>query len=73
MKKILNRPITKFYNGDDVNIITAELWLINEANVSYKKQCQYMYLLISFIDVVTPVISTTQIVSDFMGVQHLIQ
>ena len=73
MKKILNRPITKFYNGDDVNVIAAELWLINEANVSYKKQCQHMYLLISFIDIVTPVISTTQIVCDVMGVQHLIQ
>ena len=25
--KILNRPITKFYNSDDVNVIAAELRL----------------------------------------------
>ena len=27
IEKIVNRPITKFYNGDDVNVIAAELWL----------------------------------------------
>ena len=27
IEKILNRPITKFYNGDDVNVIAAELRL----------------------------------------------
>ena len=26
IEKILNRPITKFYNDDDVNVIAAELW-----------------------------------------------
>ena len=25
IEKILNRPITKFYNSDDVNVIAAEL------------------------------------------------
>ena len=28
IEKILNRPITKFYNGDDVNKIAAESRLI---------------------------------------------
>ena len=27
IEKILNRPITKFYNSDDVNVIAAELRL----------------------------------------------
>ena len=27
IEKILNRAITKFYNGDDVNLIAAELRL----------------------------------------------
>ena len=27
IEKILNRTITKFYNGDDVNVIAAELLL----------------------------------------------
>ena len=27
IENILNRPITKFYNGDDVNVITADLGL----------------------------------------------
>ena len=27
IEKILNRTITKFYNGDDINVITAELGL----------------------------------------------
>ena len=27
IEKVLNRPITKFYNSDDVNVIVAELRL----------------------------------------------
>ena len=27
IEKTLNRPITKFYSSDDVNVIAAELWL----------------------------------------------
>ena len=27
IEKALNRPITKFYNGNDVNMITADLGL----------------------------------------------
>ena len=27
IEKVLNRPITKFYNSDDVNVIMAELGL----------------------------------------------
>ena len=34
IEKILNRPITKFYNSDDVNVIAAELRFIS----FYKKQ-----------------------------------
>ena len=50
-EKILNRPITKFYNGDDVNMIAAELRLTKTRPISfyiirniifYKKQCQQM-------------------------------
>ena len=29
IEKILNRPINKFYNSDDVNVIAAELRLTN--------------------------------------------
>ena len=37
-EKILNRPITKFYNSYDVNMITAELRLIKTRPTSlYKK------------------------------------
>ena len=32
IEKILNRPITKFYDGDDVNVIVTELWLTKTAN-----------------------------------------
>ena len=39
MEKILNRPITKFYNSDDVNAIVAELRLTKTRPASfYKKQ-----------------------------------
>ena len=27
IEKILNRPITKFYNDNGVNVVVAELWL----------------------------------------------
>ena len=39
IEKILNRPITKFYNSDDVNVIAAELGLAKTRPTSfYKKQ-----------------------------------
>ena len=31
-EKILNRPITKFYNSDDVNVIAAELLKLTKAH-----------------------------------------
>ena len=34
-EKTLNRPITKFYNGDDVNVITAELRLTKTRPTSF--------------------------------------
>ena len=38
-EKILNRPITKFYNSDDVNVIAAELRLTKTRPTSlYKRQ-----------------------------------
>ena len=48
-EKILNRAITKFYNGDDVNVIAAELRLTKRDQLFsirkimfYKKQYQQM-------------------------------
>ena len=39
IEKILNRPITKFYNGDGVNVIAAELRLTKTRPTSfYEKQ-----------------------------------
>ena len=39
IEKILNRPITKFYNSDDVNVIAGELRLAKTRSTSfYKKQ-----------------------------------
>ena len=39
IEMMLNRSFTKFYNGDDVNEIAAELWLIKtRPNSFYKKQ-----------------------------------
>ena len=38
IEKTLNRPITKFYNGDDVNVITAELWLAKTRPTSFDKK-----------------------------------
>ena len=47
IESILNRPITKFYNSDGVNVIAAELPLTKTRPTSfykkhncYKKQCQ---------------------------------
>ena len=38
-EKIYNTPITKFYNGDDINMIAAELQLTKTRPTSfYKKQ-----------------------------------
>ena len=49
IEKIWNRPITKFYNGGDVNVIAAELRLTKRSQllfirgiIFYKKQCQQM-------------------------------
>ena len=36
--KILNRPITKFYNNDDVNVIVAELPLTKTRPASLCKR-----------------------------------
>ena len=38
IEKILNRPITKFYNSDDVNVIAAELWLTKTRPTSLYKR-----------------------------------
>ena len=37
-EKILNRAITKFYNGDDVNMIAAELRLTKTRPTSFCKK-----------------------------------
>ena len=38
IEKILNRPITKFYNSDDVNVIAAELRLTKTRPASLHKR-----------------------------------
>ena len=38
IEKILNIPITKFYNGDDVNVIAAELRLTKTRATSFYKK-----------------------------------
>ena len=38
IEKILNRPITKFYNRDDVNVIAAELRLTKTRPISFYKK-----------------------------------
>ena len=38
IEKILNRPITKFYNSDDVNVIAAELRLTKTRPASLYKR-----------------------------------
>ena len=49
IEKTLNRPITKLYNANDVNVIAAELRLtktrptsFNKKHIFCKKQCQRM-------------------------------
>ena len=37
-EEILNRPTTKFYSGDDVNVIAAELWLNKMGPLSFYKK-----------------------------------
>ena len=37
-EKTLNRPITKFYNSDDVNVIAAELRLAKTRPTSFNKK-----------------------------------
>ena len=37
-EKILNRPITKFYNSDDVNVIATELRLTKTRSTSFYKK-----------------------------------
>ena len=41
IEKILNRPITKFYNSDDVNVIAAELRLIKTRPTSLYERIKY--------------------------------
>ena len=38
IKKILHRPTTKFYNGNDVNVIAAELRLTKTRSISFYKK-----------------------------------
>ena len=38
IEKTLNRPITKFYNDDDVNVIVAELQLTKTRPTSFNKK-----------------------------------
>ena len=42
IEKILNRPIAKFYNSNDVNVIAAELRLTKTRPTSF---CKKHYLL----------------------------
>ena len=41
-EKILNRPITEFYNGDDINVIAAKLRLTKPRPTSFRKEHQHM-------------------------------
>ena len=41
-EKILNRPITEFYNGDDVNMIAAELCLTKTRPTSFDKKQSFI-------------------------------
>ena len=38
IEKILDRPITKFYNSDDVNVTAAELRLTKTRPTSFDKK-----------------------------------
>ena len=38
LKKILSRPITKFYNSDDTTLIAVELWLTKTRSTSFYKK-----------------------------------
>ena len=38
IEKVLNRPITKFYNSDNVNVIAAELRLAKTRPISFYKK-----------------------------------
>ena len=38
IEKTLNRPITKFYNSDDINMIGAELRLTKTLPTSFNKK-----------------------------------
>ena len=38
IEKTLNKPITEFYNGDEVNVIAAELRLIKTKPSSFSKK-----------------------------------
>ena len=38
IEMMLNRPSTKFYNGDDVNEIAAVLWFIKTRPTSFYKK-----------------------------------
>ena len=42
IEKILNRPITEFYNGDDVNMIAAELCLTKTRRTSFDKKQSFI-------------------------------
>ena len=42
IEKILNRPITKFYNSDDVNMIAAELRLTKTRPHSLYKRKSFL-------------------------------
>ena len=39
----MNRPITKFYNSDDVSMIAAELRLIKTRPTSFYKEHNLLY------------------------------
>ena len=43
-EKILNRPIIKFYNGDDINMIAAELQLTATMSTSFYKKHNLIYV-----------------------------
>ena len=42
IEKTLNRPITKFYNGDDVDVIAAELRLTKVRSTCFNKKQSFI-------------------------------
>ena len=43
IEKILNRSTTEFYNGDDINVVVAELRLTKTRPTSFNKKLNLSY------------------------------